>query len=125
MKEKKRALSELVAENKSQMKKRPKADLRKLAVWLTPAEDAAVLQESKVKRRVSKQDWIAEAVREKLHKLGHEPEGPLSKLSPEDRRRIERYIELLKTADDDAEFKEAIDANCGLFERVLRTITKA
>ena len=119
MKAKKRASRGQISENERHMKS-PKAGMVKAAVYLSPEEDALVIQESKIKRRISKQDWIAEAVREKLQQAGHESAGnALSGLSADDLRRVERYTNLLRGVGDDDEFKRAIDANFALFERVL------
>ena len=103
------------------MRKRKRDDSVKLSVSVTKAEDAAILQESKVKRRITKQDWLAEAVREHLKSAGVVPEetGPMAGLSPEDQRRVQRHIDLLRAAGDDRILRVAVDSNFDLFERVL------
>lgn len=94
----------------------------KLSAFVTPAEDAAIVQEAKLKRRISKQDWVAEAIRAHLKNSGFEPAedtGPLAGLSPADQRRVLRYVELLKAVPDDQVFRVAVDANFDLFERAI------
>jgi hypothetical protein len=103
------------------MLKKRRDDPVKLSVCVTKAEDAAILLESKVKRRITKQDWLAEAVREYLRGAGVIPgdAGPLAGLSPEDQRRVQRYIDLLNAAGEDRMFRVAVDSNIDLFERLL------
>lgn len=93
--------------------------LIKLAVFVTPEEDALILQESKVKRRIPKQDWIAEAAREKLHRDTGASIGPAD-LSSTDRKRVEWYRDLLREAPDDPQFRVAVDGLFELFDRSLR-----
>lgn len=65
--------------------------------------------------------FVAEAVREKLERLKADSSAlsPYAKLTPADRRRVDRYIELLRKSADDTDFRTAVDANFTLFERVV------
>jgi hypothetical protein len=91
----------------------------KLSVFVSPDENAAIVQEAKIRRDIAKQDWIAEAIRAHLKNAGFksaEVQGPLASLSPRDQRRVLRYAELLRVSDDEV-FRTAIDSCCDLFAR--------
>ena len=123
MKANKRATIKQIPQNERSMKPQVRPNLVKLAVWLTKEEDAFIFQEAKLKRGIPKQNWLAEAVREKLRVLkesGESDPGPFALLSPRDIRRVERYIELLRAAGEDEAFRDAVDANFALFDRVIQ-----
>lgn len=69
-------------------------------------------------RGMSMSPWVIEAVREKLARTDSGRDigwGPLEDLMEEDRDRIVRYIEVLRTADTNSPLREAVDKNFALY----------